>query len=84
MIIFKAFFGFFLIDSDKSVEGTIAGIVSQGLVLPVLIYFGFVQSNVYLIAKYLFAIVAASIVETFTDQVDNLVLPLVTYILLSF
>lgn len=60
-----------------------AAIVAQALVLSVLIYFGFVQSSILLVAKYGAAIVVNSIVETFTDQVDNLVLPLITYIILA-
>lgn len=69
--------------SIKTVEGTIAAIVAQALVLPFLIYFGYIQSSTLLIAKFGAAIVVNSIVETFTDQVDNLVLPLITYIILS-
>lgn len=70
-------------DSPKTVEGTVAGIVAQGLVLPCLIYFGFVRYNVVVVTKFAATITATSLVETFTDQVDNLVLPLVTYILLT-
>lgn len=72
-----------LTDCQKTVEGTIAGIVAQGLVLPLLIYFGLVRYSALLVAKFLVAITTSSLVETFTDQVDNLVLPLVTFILLS-
>lgn len=55
----------------------------QAAVLPILIYFGLVQPSTFLTIKYLIAVTTSSLVETFTDQVDNLVLPLVTYILLS-
>lgn len=76
-------FIFHFTDSIKTIEGTIAAIVVQALVLPLLIYFGFVQFSALIIAKYTTAIVINSFVETFTDQVDNLVLPLLTFILLS-
>lgn len=57
--------------------------VAQGLILPFLIYFGLVRYSVFVVGKYLVAITTSSLVETFTDQVDNLVLPLVAFILLS-
>lgn len=64
-------------------EGTIAGIVAMGLVLPFFVYFGLVHYTVPLLLKFLVAVTASSLVETFTDQVDNLVLPLITFALLS-
>lgn len=73
----------FQIDRPKTVEGTAAGIIAQASVLPILIHFGLVRYSGVLVAKFLFAVIANSMVETFTDQVDNLVLPLVTFILLS-
>lgn len=69
--------------SSKSVEGSIAGIVAQFLLLPVLIYCGFVRWTTLTVAKYLVAITTSTLTETFTDQIDNLVLPFVTFILLS-
>lgn len=69
--------------SIKTVEGTLAAIGAQALVLPALIHFGFLLPTNVFIAKFGAAIVINSLVETFTDQVDNLVLPLVTYIILS-
>lgn len=73
----------FQTDSPKTIEGTIAGIIAQALVLPLFIHFGLVRYSSFIVAKFLFAVFASSAVETFTDQVDNLVLPLVTFILLS-
>lgn len=70
------------IDCTKTIEGTLAGILAQAVVLPFLIYFGFVRYTFYVTVRYLIAITASSLVETFTDQVDNLVLPLVMYSLL--
>lgn len=69
-------------DSIKTIEGTIAAILTQGAILPILIYFRLVQSSTFLIIQYFIAISVNSLIETFTNQVDNLVLPLVTYILL--
>lgn len=60
-----------------------ASIIAQAAVLPFLIYFGFVRYSLELLVKFSLAIIASSLVETFTNQVDNLVLPLITYILLS-
>lgn len=70
-------------NSIKTIEGTIAAFVVQVVVLPLLIYLEFVQFSTLLIAKYTATVAINSIVETFTDQVDNLVLPLLTFILLS-
>lgn len=70
-------------NSIKTIEGTIAAFVVQVVALPLLIYLGFVQFSTLLIAKYTATVAINSIVETFTDQVDNLVLPLLTFILLS-
>lgn len=74
---------FFAAGCPKTVEGTIAGIIAQGLILPILIYVGLVRYSAILVTKFLVAIVMSSFVETFSDQVDNLVLPLITFILLS-
>lgn len=82
------FYGFFSFspnstDCTKTIEGTLSGILAQAIVLPFLIHFGFVRYSLYVAVQYGVAILASSLVETFTDQVDNLILPLVTYILLS-
>ncbi|XP_055308578.1 dolichol kinase isoform X2 [Sitodiplosis mosellana] len=68
---------------QKTAEGTISGIVAQSLVLPLLIYYGLVHYSAFAVLKYLIAITTSSLVETYTDQIDNLVLPLITFILLS-
>lgn len=74
---------FFSENCPKTVEGTVAGIIAQALVLPILIYFGLVRYSAFVSIKYIVAITISSFTETFTDQVDNLVLPLVTFTLLS-
>lgn len=69
--------------SSKSVEGSIVGMVAQFLLLIFFIYVGFVRWDYLTVAKYLVAITTSTLIETFTDQIDNLVLPFVTFILLS-
>lgn len=67
--------------SSKTVEGTVASIVAQGLTM-----FGLYSLQYFTITEYSaivlgFAIIVTSIAEALTDQVDNLVLPLIFYIL---
>lgn len=70
--------------SNKSVEGTIAGIIAQAGFLYALYLFGFVHLNAELMAVCAIAVIANSLIEALTDQVDNLVLPLITYIILVY
>lgn len=73
----------FHVGRGKTLEGTLAAISSQAIILPILIQLGFLQASPFLVVKFSVTIIINSIVETFTDQVDNLTLPLITYILLS-
>lgn len=70
--------------SNKSVEGTLASIIAQCAFIYALNIFGFVPLNPKLLAVCGIAVITNSLVEALTDQVDNLVLPLVTYIVLAF
>lgn len=70
-------------NGDKSIEGTVASIFAQGLVLIGLVYLQCLYVTTFQIYVSLAAIVVNSIVEAHTNQVDNLVLPLVTFIMLS-
>lgn len=70
-------------DGKKSIEGTLASIVVQGLVLIVLIYLRCLVVTTFQIYVSVAAIIVNSFVEAHTNQVDNLVLPLVTFIILS-
>lgn len=70
-------------DGVKSIEGTLASIVAQGLVLIVLIYFRYLFVTTFQIYISITAIVLNSFIEANTNQVDNLVLPFVAFIILS-
>ncbi|KAJ8960605.1 hypothetical protein NQ318_013897 [Aromia moschata] len=69
--------------SKKTIEGTVACVLSQIGLIYLLIYFGCLEylSLEQSIKLYL-AVFVTSIVEAKTTQVDNLVLPLVMYIIL--
>lgn len=69
---------------EKSVEGTIAGILSQFLFIYVLHSLGYLPMSQRLIIISGIAVITNSLIEALTDQVDNLVLPLVTYIILTY
>lgn len=64
-------------NSEKTVEGTIANVLSQVATVYVLHLFGLLRNNTVLIRTMLAASIS-SVVEAKTDQVDNLILPLVT------
>ncbi|XP_067666276.1 dolichol kinase-like isoform X2 [Haliotis asinina] len=66
--------------SNKSLEGTVTCAISQVLVLGSLILTGVVSSPLSL--SLVVAVILSSLFEAFTLQVDNLVLPLLTYSLL--
>lgn len=71
--------------NNRSVEGTLAFIVSVALAIAGLFYLHLLQIDS--VAKVLIlatAVLVTSLVEAFTDQVDNLVLPLVFYSIVSF
>ncbi len=71
-------------NSQKSVEGTLASILAQNLFIGILYALNFISLNVKVSAICEFAIIANALVEARTDQVDNLVLPLVTYVILLY
>lgn len=71
-------------NSNKSVEGTIASIIAQASFLYFLNLLGFISLTSKLAAVCGIAVITNSLVEALTDQVDNLSLPLVTYIILAF
>ncbi|XP_017875190.1 dolichol kinase [Ceratina calcarata] len=68
-------------DLDKSVEGTIACILSQVGLICLLAFMGHVGTGP-LFVRSLVASVALSFVEARTNQVDNLALPLLMYVCL--
>ncbi|XP_076231770.1 dolichol kinase [Calliopsis andreniformis] len=69
-------------NSTKSLEGTVACILSQIVLICGLAFIGFISSG-WLFLRSLLLSVALSFVEAQTDQVDNLALPLLMYVCLS-
>lgn len=70
--------------SIKSVEGTLASIVAQGIFIYGLYMIEFIHLDLKLTALCGIAVITNALVETFTHQVDNLVLPILTYIILMY
>ncbi|PNF41090.1 hypothetical protein B7P43_G06227 [Cryptotermes secundus] len=66
----------------KTKEGTFASILCQMTVILMLIYFGHIPYSGVMLMRATFAVVVTSVLEAKTDQVDNLALPLVMYMLL--
>ncbi|XP_030385369.1 dolichol kinase [Scaptodrosophila lebanonensis] len=69
--------------SNRSVEGTIAFVVSVLLATLLLQLTGFLPMTQAKWFATVFAALNTGLVEAFTDQVDNLVLPLIFYILVG-
>ncbi|XP_041981070.1 dolichol kinase [Aricia agestis] len=69
-------------DSKKTLEGTVANILSQVAVVYILQVLGMLTTQ-YALARTLVAATVSALVEARTDQVDNLILPLVTLIALQ-
>lgn len=70
-----------LAGSKKSIEGLAACIISQLVLIYGLAVLGLVGDNRHLIRSTL-AVIGISIVETKTEQIDNLVMPLLMYLCL--
>jgi dolichol kinase len=71
-------------NTSKSVEGTLASIAAQAAFIYSLNFLGFIPLSLKLSAVCGIAVISNSLIEALTDQVDNLVLPLVTYIVLAY
>lgn len=69
--------------SVKSVEGTLGCMLGQVATIYALFHFRYVQLNTLKAATAGVAIIVNSLIEARTDQVDNLVIPFVTYIILG-
>ncbi|KOX67918.1 Dolichol kinase [Melipona quadrifasciata] len=68
-------------NSNKSVEGTIACILSQIGLICILAFMGYID-NGWLFLQNLLSSIALSFIEAQTNQVDNLALPLLMYVCL--
>lgn len=68
----------------KSVEGTLASIFAQAAFMYALNYLGYLPLTIRLAAISGVAVISNALIEALTDQVDNLVLPIVTYNILAF
>ncbi|XP_034943028.1 dolichol kinase [Chelonus insularis] len=68
--------------TNKSIEGTIGCILSQLVVIYGLAILGFVSNGWFTLLKSTLAVIGVSLVEAQTNQIDNLVLPLLLYIFL--
>ncbi|XP_055548742.1 dolichol kinase [Wyeomyia smithii] len=68
--------------SNKSVEGTLASTMGQIVVVFIIHEMGIIQLNTLKAATAGCAIITNALIEAKTNQVDNLILPLVTYIVL--
>ncbi|XP_071453950.1 dolichol kinase [Hetaerina americana] len=68
--------------SKKSIEGTVISIFLQSLIVSGFAQFGFIPSSPSSLLRTFAAVTITSVLEALTDQVDNLVLPLVQLLLL--
>uniref|UniRef100_A0A1L8DYD5 dolichol kinase n=2 Tax=Nyssomyia neivai TaxID=330878 RepID=A0A1L8DYD5_9DIPT len=72
-----------LLNSDKTVEGTLANIASQLAVIFFLHFVGLLHLNLITIIICFVGVIVNAIIEAKTDQIDNLFLPLVTFSIFS-
>ncbi|XP_050071945.1 dolichol kinase [Anopheles maculipalpis] len=68
--------------TNKSVEGTVASVLLQAGVIAAMYHLGVIHLTVLRAAYAGVAIIVNALVESRTDQIDNLILPLVTYLIL--
>ncbi|XP_071050916.1 dolichol kinase [Onthophagus taurus] len=68
--------------SFKTIEGTMGCVLSQVLFIYLLMHLGYVDMHLNTLIKVGLAITVTSVVEAKTTQVDNLVLPMVMYLML--
>ena len=66
--------------SRKTIEGSLIGFIFQVVCVMLVIFGGSVPVEMESWPKIIFSLFLTTLVEAFTDQVDNLVLPLVLYI----
>nr|KAF7389380.1 hypothetical protein H0235_017864 [Vespula pensylvanica] len=66
---------------EKSLEGTLGCVTSQLGTISVLVYMRYINDR-WLLLRSIPSVIAISFIETKTDQIDNLVLPLLMYVCL--
>ncbi|KAK3917190.1 Dolichol kinase [Frankliniella fusca] len=67
--------------SNRTLEGTVACFLSQVIVVLFLVHYDVLPSDMLFLIRTCVAVGITSLIEAKTDQVDNVVLPLVLYIL---
>lgn len=67
--------------SNRTIEGTLACFLSQVFVVLLLVQYDVLPSDILSLVRTFAAVGITSLIEAKTDQVDNMVLPLVLYIL---
>ncbi|XP_059607800.1 dolichol kinase [Phlebotomus argentipes] len=72
-----------LANSQKTIEGTLANILSQVLTIFILHLAGLISLHLSSVIASLVGVTVSALLEAKTDQVDNLFLPLVTFIIFS-
>ena len=65
--------------TKKTVEGSMCGVAAQLCVVGVLVGVGVVQLSLAGLGRLMVSMVLVGVVEALTDQVDNIVLPLMLY-----
>lgn len=63
----------------KTVEGSLCGIVAQMLLVGLLVSLGMIKMSLPAWGRFFVSAIIVAIVEALTDQVDNIVLPLLMY-----
>ena len=69
--------------NNKTIEGTVSSIIAQLVVLEFFVLTNLLEYHNLLDLSVWFPILFTSLVEAYTTQVDNVVLPLIMYILFS-
>lgn len=77
-------FVFNLTDGSRTLEGSLAFIVATFIPILILNVLSFISLSVVQWLVVAGAVIVSALVEAHTDQIDNLVLPLIFYSIVSF
>ncbi|XP_066145021.1 dolichol kinase isoform X2 [Euwallacea fornicatus] len=70
-------------NSSKTIEGTLACFISQVVFFLFIYYIGLLpQMTTEVVVRIVLSIIVTSVVEAKTSQIDNLILPLIMYVIL--